>query len=222
MEYKLERSKRKTLTISIADGAVTVKAPRAMPMEHIENFIAKKSSWIERKLKEYGKKTDNIAPLAAGTHVLYHGEFYVIKKTDKYARIAKPCGNELLVPLTCETRESVDRAVGAFLKRAAKTELAALLEKASAATGLSYTSFSTTNARTQWGSCDGKNNIRLNWRLVMLDGELVKYVIVHELSHTRHHDHSAEFWAEVEKNMPNYKAAKKRLKSYSVLTGMYR
>ncbi|MDE7108058.1 MAG: M48 family metallopeptidase, partial [Clostridiales bacterium] len=65
-------------------------------------------------------------------------------------------------------------------------------------------------------------SIRLNWRLVMLDDELVTYVIVHELCHTAYHDHSSQFWDLVGRLMPNYKSVKKRLKSFSVLTTMYR
>lgn len=222
MDYKIERSKRKTMSIVIIDGEVTVKAPTRIPVADIEGFVAQKIDWIKRKLIEYGNKTENISPVKAGTHILYHGEFYAIQKTDALIRKAKPDGNVLLVPSVCDTRESADKVVAAFLKRTATQELSEMLDRIAAAYGFKFGSFATTNARRQWGSCDGKNNIRLNWRLVMLDGELVKYVILHELSHTLHHDHSAEFWKEVEKHMPDYKAAKKRLKTYSVLTSMYR
>ena len=114
------------------------------------------------------------------------------------------------------------RAVKNWFKRTAADMLAHVLEMYSLSTGLEYTSFALTNAGGKWGSCDGNGNIRLNWRLVMLDDALSGYVAVHELAHTVHHDHSAGFWAEVEKHCPDYKALRKRLKNFSVLTALYR
>lgn len=220
MDFNLEYGKRKTLTITVRNGQVTVKAPLGMPRVHIDEFVVRKTAWIERKLKDFSAKTDALSTLIDGTHIMYHGAFYEIERTDRYARVRIEDG-VFYIPekYSGEKKES---AVVAFLKRSAKSELHEALDIAAGMTGLSYGNFATSNARTQWGSCDGKNNIRLNWRLVMLDRELVMYVAVHELSHTLHHDHSPAFWSTVERYVPEYKAVKKRLKQYSVLTGMYR
>ena len=107
-------------------------------------------------------------------------------------------------------------------KKLAETELADRLYRLALSTGLTYKSFALTNAKTQWGNCDGECNIRLNWRLVMLSDEMAAYVIIHELCHTKYHDHSKKFWALVQKFMPNYKTVKKQLKSFSMLTSMFR
>jgi len=69
--------------------------------------------------------------------------------------------------------------------------------------------------KRQWGSCSSKNNISLNTYLCMLPKELIDYVIVHELAHIKHKNHSKEFWSLVGKFYPNYKDAKKELKSYA-------
>ena len=61
-----------------------------------------------------------------------------------------------------------------------------------------------TNAKCKWGSCNSKRVISLNWRLIMLSPELIDYVIVHELSHFIHPNHSSDFWSEVEKYYPYY------------------
>lgn len=220
-KYKLVRSKRKTLTLCITGGELTVKAPQRTTVEHIESFIAQKSAWIEKKLSEYGKKTDALSPALDGTHILYHGEFKLIERSNSVKRVAIS-GASVLVPVKYDTREAQERAVTAFIKRIAAKELAEVLAVRAQGTGLKYGDFATTNARTKWGSCDGNGNIRLNWRLVMLDDKLVDYVVMHELCHTLHHDHSAAFWSEVEKRCPTFKLERKRLKAYSVLTSMYR
>ena len=66
--------------------------------------------------------------------------------------------------------------------------------------------------KTLWGSCSPKNTISLNIKLALLPGELADYVILHELVHTRIHNHSKKFWAELDKYVPNSKATAKRLR----------
>lgn len=220
-EYRLERSKRKTLTICITGGEIIVKSPQRTSMEQIERFLAQKAAWIERKLAEYKRKTGVLEGVINGSSAMYHGVFLPIINSDKHKKIAVD-ENALYMPVKYIDKQAREKALAAWYKRVAGKELEAALAAVSMATKLKYKSFASTNARTKWGSCDGLGNIRLNWRLVMLDAKLIEYVIVHELSHTEHHDHSPAFWAEVAKHMPDYAAQKKRLKTYSVLTSLFR
>ena len=66
--------------------------------------------------------------------------------------------------------------------------------------------------KTLWGSCSSKNNINLNYLLIMAPMKVIDYVIVHELVHTIHKNHSSKFWQKVEIIMPNYKDARYWLK----------
>lgn len=78
--------------------------------------------------------------------------------------------------------------------------------------GVTPTGLRITSARTRFGSCSGKNAVSLSWRLMQYPPEAIDYVVVHELSHIRHHDHSAAFWTEVARYMPDYAARKRLLK----------
>lgn len=69
-----------------------------------------------------------------------------------------------------------------------------------------------TGAVTRWGSCSGKNSLCFSWRLMLYPEKAIDYVVIHELSHILHHNHSREFWYTVEKYMPDYKTAEKLLK----------
>ena len=79
-----------------------------------------------------------------------------------------------------------------------------------------YNEVTIRNQKTRWGSCSHKNNISLNIKLVLLPDELVDYVILHELVHTRIHDHSKRFWGELNKHAGNGKLMAKRLRKYGL------
>lgn len=78
--------------------------------------------------------------------------------------------------------------------------------------GLTPTGLKITSARTRFGSCSGKNSICFSWRLMLYPPEAIDYVVVHELAHIRHHDHSPAFYALVERYMSDWRDRMKLLK----------
>jgi predicted metal-dependent hydrolase len=77
-----------------------------------------------------------------------------------------------------------------------------------------YDRIRNSSARTRWGSCNTKGTLNFSWRLIMTPLNIVDYVIIHELAHTVHHNHSKRFWGLVEKILPDYKERRKLLKQY--------
>ena len=78
--------------------------------------------------------------------------------------------------------------------------------------GVSYGTVTVREQKTRWGSCSAKGNLNFNWKLVLMPQEILDYVVVHELAHRIHMDHSAAFWAEVGKILPDYKERRQWLK----------
>ena len=74
-----------------------------------------------------------------------------------------------------------------------------------------------TSAKSYWGCCNIKNEVSFSWRLMLATPETIDYVIIHELVHTKHHNHSSKFWKEVEKIIPDYKAYKEELKQIETM-----
>lgn len=78
--------------------------------------------------------------------------------------------------------------------------------------GVSYGRITIRHQRTRWGSCSTKGNLNFNWKLVLMPPEILDYVVVHELAHRIQMNHSAAFWAEVGKILPDYKERRQWLK----------
>jgi len=82
---------------------------------------------------------------------------------------------------------------------------------------LPITKIKITSAKSYWGCCNIKNEVSFSWRLMLATPKTIDYVIIHELVHTKHHNHSKKFWQEVEKIMPEYKKYKDELKQIESL-----
>ena len=82
--------------------------------------------------------------------------------------------------------------------------------------GVTYGRITIRNLKTRWGSCSSAGNVNFNYQLYYLPDELLDYVVVHELAHRRHMNHSKEFWSEVARYCPDYRARRKQLKEYQL------
>lgn len=98
------------------------------------------------------------------------------------------------------------------LKQKARDYLPKAVEYYGNLMGLRPTSLKITSAKGRFGSCSGKNGICFSYRLMMYPKEAIDYVVVHELAHIKHHDHSPRFWGLVANYMPDYKERRKLLK----------
>jgi len=104
----------------------------------------------------------------------------------------------------------------AINKTKAKTLLTMRLNYLARKYGFTYNTLFIRNQRTRWGSCSSRNNISLNMNLVRLPQELRDYVILHELVHTKHKNHSRRFWTELDKLVGDAKRLEKEMKKYSL------
>ena len=98
----------------------------------------------------------------------------------------------------------------------ARKKLVNRLNELSGQYGFSYNKVFMRNQKTRWGSCSSKNNINLNMKLVRLPDEMIDYVLLHELVHTRIKNHTNAFWAELNKFVGNAKEMSKKMNEYKV------
>jgi len=134
-------------------------------------------------------------------------EFVDTKKQWIQKQLARIAEFEKQNKALADSFAAVDRAEA---RRILTSRLKQLAEKY----GFTYHRVSLRNQHTRWGSCSRKNNISLNLKLAVLPDELIDYVILHELVHTRVYDHSKKFWFELDRYIGSGKALAKKLKKY--------
>ena len=104
-----------------------------------------------------------------------------------------------------ENEREVKRALIRWLIRQARAALVPWLDALSARAGLTYGKVAVRGQKTRWASCSSKRNINLNYKLLFLAPEVVRYILNHELCHTLHQNHSKRFWSEVALLEPGHK-----------------
>ncbi|MBR2441501.1 MAG: M48 family metallopeptidase [Clostridia bacterium] len=208
------RSKRKTLAISIdAFGKLTVRAPIACSKERIFAFLQAKEGWILRKKAERtGAGIQLPSENLHGYALLLLGKpcKISVEKTDK---VGYDSAQQRIILPEKNTKTRLVR----WLKENAERILTDVTAQKAKEMGVAYTSLSIGSARGRWGSCSGKNEIRYTFRLLYAPKPVIEYVVVHELAHIRHKNHSKSFWQEVERYIPDWKIRRKWLKTHGAL-----
>ena len=210
--YKLTRSRRKTVAIHITkDAFVEVRAPLKMPKAEIEKLVMEKEKWIENNLKRRKQINENksVFKLTYGGIAMICGKMHPIQA--KEGTRAGFDGDYFYMPPNL-TPDEIKNALIQIYKTAAKRIINEKVTKYAKYMNVTPTGIKITGAKTRWGSCSGKNSINFSWRLVMADENVIDYVVVHELSHIKEHNHSQRFWKTVEKVLPDYKQRQLKLK----------
>ncbi|MFC1974678.1 M48 family metallopeptidase [Chloroflexota bacterium] len=137
-------------------------------------------------------------------------------KALEFVHLKRPWIERHLVIITRQDNESRALAeLSATIDRAkARKHITGRLNSLAKAHGFTFNRVSIRSQRTRWGSCSRDNNISLNVKLVLLPEDMVDYVILHELVHTRIRNHSRSFWEELDRHVGNSKAFASRLRKY--------
>ena len=219
----VRKQQRRSLVIKLhPDKANQVLANLSVPKKVIHDFLLAKSDWLEKNLKkmEAYKATYKIPEFKEGQQFPYFGEmkYFMFARTPlKKMRIAVEEGFLICcVPLDKPEWLTDIKKLQLELIHFYKKEAAAYLIKRgqflSQMTRLTPRQFKIQTARTRWGSCNSQKVINLNWKLIVFGYTLIDYVIIHELCHLKHMDHSQAFWNLVGDHCPNYKDIQTHLK----------
>lgn len=197
IDFRLDYSDRKTLGITVRpDLSVSVKAPLGASIERIKEKLVRKAQWIIKQqgyFLTFHPKTPARRFVGGETH-LYLGRQYrlrILNNNDEYVKLE---GKYLLVSTPDKSRAK--QLVGEWYKRNAKSKLKTIarpLIDDFKKYNIEPTSIILRDMPTRWGSCTPKGKIILNPELIKAPKGCIEYVIIHELCHLVHHDHTQKF-----------------------------
>jgi predicted metal-dependent hydrolase len=212
--YTLIRSKRKTLALQIdKQGVLIVRAPKCLSVIQIEKFIEQKSAWIIKKQSEIITRTRDFEPknFEEGELFLYLGEPHTLQFNSDVDGVRR-CDQYLALPTS--SKPKAEKQIVAWYKQQAFNVFTDRVAYFAEQYNFDYKVVAISSAKTRWGSCTGDDKIRLAWRLVMAPLEIIDAVVVHELCHTIHKNHSKQFWDLVLEIFPQYKKCNAWLKEH--------
>jgi hypothetical protein len=200
-----------------------VSIPIGMSYSIAVRLVTEKKVWILnhlKKMKEY-EKQQTIFNENSGYCTKHHKlELRKSDRTNISVRLSKGKIN-VTYPAELNTNsKEIQTAIRTGIDRALKIEARQYIpdkvDQLAKKFGLQYNKLTLKNIKSRWGSCSGKNNINLSIHLIRLPEHLIDYVILHELVHTVHHNHSKRFWAMLDKVTSKAKILDKELKKYRI------
>lgn len=211
------RAKRVRLVVSAREGLVVV-VPRGACVD-VESVIASRSEWIDSALRGV---EDRLGEHRAGAEAQLPSEMDMrlvgrtlpveYRHTDSSRVTARIGAEAVMVSGNVDDAAGCVRALRRLADREAASELSRRLDRLTAVAGVHPRRLRVGAPRSRWGSCSARGTVSLSRNLLFLPPELVDYVIVHELVHLKHLDHSPRFHAALEAVLPGSRALRTRLR----------
>lgn len=221
IKYSLQRYRNaKKMRIRIIEGNIKVTAPTGISESKVKAFVESHKQRILQHLEEQSKKqVEEVKRYEEGAPVIYQGFTYPlhIERIDTLLGEVKLGEDRLtvFVPRYIQEQKTssyVQQLLIQAYKQQAEVIFKERIDHFAVLMGVKYNTLRIKDQKTKWGSCSSKKNINLNYRLILAPQAVMDYVIVHELAHLIHMNHSKEFWHIVEKIQPHYKKYRQWLK----------
>ena len=213
LDYQLIKKSKKTLSLKISENGLVVSAPLFMSEKKINQLVISKIKWIKKKL-------ELIEPQKNKLFIKNRASFDLLGKEIKITLLD---GNNKIewvdennLKIFFKDQDDQKKLKTFFIKWLREIALDYFSQRAyeiSKLYAIPSNSILLSNAKSRWGTCNSKTEVRINWRLIQADPYVVDYVICHEFAHLTHMNHSRNFWNLVEKLCPNYKLAENYLKN---------
>ena len=212
-ECRVIRSeRRKTVCIRVAgDGVPELLVPTFITDMELRHIAGRYAGWIDEHAKSFEELTRSRGDfeLRIGGTVRCLGEGRIIRT---HPEMTVSYDNEAFWVPEGFSGENLRQAVIQVYKLFARNYLTARTYEIARMMGLKPSAVKVNSAKTRWGSCSSRGSVNYTWYAVMADRDAVDYIIIHELCHMRHMNHSKAFWDEVRKWCPEFERMKDKLK----------
>ena len=216
LAYHWRRSPRaKSLQLRITPWqGIEVVIPRHVSRARARAFVAKHRQWIHdtwNRMREQVVDADLTLPESLELRSIgEHWDVNYRRRAGKLARVTAR-GHTLTVHYDGQHEQAAREALRRWLTERARSHFEGYLPPVCRATGFGFETLQIRGQTSRWGSCSSNGTLSLNYKLLFLEPELVRYLIIHELAHTRHLDHSARFWKLVQQFEPDCRALDQEL-----------
>jgi predicted metal-dependent hydrolase len=219
-------SRSRSIRLSITPaGEVLITTPPWVPQFQVKNFVADHEDWIAKSLA----KIESHRSMADTKDTLFlFGKSYAKKITNNpeqpygihlsNATADKTTENSITIN-TLSTATKPAALLERFLKNTATQYIIPRVHQIGKHMGITFNNVSLKQQKTRWGSCSSDGNLNFNWRLVHAPTEVIDYVIIHELAHRIHMNHSAHFWELVSQFDPEHSKHRGWLKRNGMSVG---
>lgn len=225
LEFLLKRSaKRKSVGLTVRDSqSLEVAAPAKMKLADVDAVVRERARWVRKKWAMFAdlEQSRQEATFAPGERWPFRGASYPLQIVERASATpaAVALDEHLNVTISRQLtgdakREAVRAALWAWYRREAERWLRERVDHYSARYGFAPRAIKVKDVKSRWGSCSVKGNLNFNWRLVLAPPPVVDYVVVHELCHLRHPNHSKRFWNLVRSILPEYETQKAWLRAH--------
>lgn len=200
-------SSRKTSAIELGDKGIIVRTSHRVSSAKASALLDLNDVWVLKKIAHLQKHVQ--APqkvFGEGASFFFGGVGYPLSLNDQFSCKLSLEAGVFTYGKDCRRQGLI--VMEDWYKKQARTQVKKLLLELCEVMGVSVARIRITNTRTRWGSCSSRGTISICWRLVMAPENVLRYVVIHELVHLIHMNHSKRFWSKVEKVMPEYRVSK--------------
>lgn len=219
IEYQLlPGSDRQTTDIVIErNGLITVRPPRRLTPEQVDETVLSKRMWIYRNLAEWRdlNATRVTREWVSGESFLYLGSSYrlqMVREQDEPLKLKD--GRFCLLRSVVEAGgdQAAQQVFESFYKEKGLTRLSRRVAFFAPRVGVTPGAIHIKDIGYRWASCLNNGDLHFHWKCLMAPLTIIDYIVVHELCHLHHRDHSDAFWNEVDKVLPDYRTRKEWLR----------
>lgn len=209
------RSRRKTIALVVTpEGKLVVRAPLHASDDQIREAVDRHRDWIQAKQHETAQyRSQNPSRIyQEGEQFWYLGQLYPLTISPA-ARVPLTLSGSFIIAQSSLTR--AEAIFNAWYRTQAQQVIVPRVNLQATRLGYHPQRIRISSARTRWGSCSARGTLSFAWRLVMAPLPVIDYVIVHELVHLEHNNHSRAFWERIRQIVPDYKQHVAWLKRYA-------
>ncbi len=205
IDISVKKSKRKTVSIFIErNGSVSARVPEKLNDNEIEEVLKGKEYQIHKNLAEWKQLNERyvLREFVNGQSFLYLGRNYLLKLVEKELGEVQFVKGRFLL-----SNKELDKAKEYFVefyRNKLKEKIKPLVRKYQSQLGAKPNEVKVMELKNRWGSCSAKGNINFHWKCAMAPMDVLQYIVVHELVHLIHLNHTPEFWNELDKILPSY------------------